>query len=355
VLNTAMARIDLSALRENLCVVRVLCPHSRIMAMVKANAYGHGLVPVARALDAADGFAVARLEEALELRQAGIDRRILLLSTLLDRADLRLCAQQDIDVTAHSPSSVADIDAVAREWALRVWLELDAGMHRAGLAPHAFIDADRRLCAHPGIVELVHMSHFSSAGSSMTAAMDRQLACFAECHAVNPHAGTSLANSAALITRPETHGTWVRPGIMLYGDNPLGGSRPLPLRAAMTVSAKIIAIRDVEAGETVGYNEAWTSPRESRIATIGIGYGDGYPRHAPSGTPVRVTDRIVPLVGAVSMDSLTVDVSACPGAQIGDEALLWGTELSAARVARHAGTISYELFASLGARVPRTY
>jgi alanine racemase len=323
--------------------------------MIKADAYGHGLLPVARALNAADGFAVARLQEALALREAGIEQRILLLATLLDHADLAICSQRSIDVTAHDKASVDSIDAVACKMPLRVWLKLDSGMHRVGLDPAAFIEADRTLASRPGVLELTHMTHFSSADDMTPSVMEQQLACFSACHSANPQAKVSLANSAALIARPDTHADWVRPGIMLYGSNPVRASHDVPLMAAMTLLARVIAVRDIGAGESVGYNRRWTSARPSRIATIGIGYGDGYPRQVGNGTPVLLDGRMAPLVGRVSMDSLTVDVTDYDRVAVGDEATLWGAELPVATIAEHARTISYELLTSLRPRVNREY
>jgi len=198
------------------------------------------------------------------------------------------------------------------------------------------------------------MTHFSSADEPTGAVLGDQIACFAACHRHNPQAHASLANSAALLTRPETHADWVRPGIMLYGGAPL--KRPLvTLRPAMTLTARVLAVRALGAGQSVGYNRRWTSTRPSRIATVGIGYGDGYPRHAPNGTPVLINGFVAPLAGAVSMDSLCVDVTDCESVAAGDEAILWGAALPAATVAEHAGTIDYALFTALGQRVNREY
>jgi alanine racemase len=323
--------------------------------MVKADAYGHGLLPVAEALNAADGLAVARLQEALALRGAGTAKRIVLLGTLLHTEDLKVCSEQHIDVTAHDESSVSSIVSHVERMPLRVWLKLDSGMHRIGLKPDAFVAADRLLSRHPGVLELVHMTHFSSAGSEAPAVVEQQLSQFWTCHKASSPAMVSLANSAALITKPETHADWVRPGIMLYGDNPLAARYPVPLRAAMTLRARIIAVRDIGVGESVGYNERWSSARPSRIATVGIGYGDGYPRHAPNGTPVLIDGGLASLVGQVSMDSLTVDVTDCEHVAVGNVATLWGPELPAATIAEWANTISYELFTSLQQRVSREY
>lgn len=352
-INTARARIDLSSLRHNFDAARRLCPQSRVMAMVKADAYGHGLCQIASALREADAFAVARLKEAILLREAGIAQRILLLSTLLSVDDLQRCSELNIDVTAHDQVSVIAIAEQAISTPLRVWLELDSGMHRAGLSPEAFIQADRVLAAHTGVLELVHMSHFSDALDAR--ATERQLACISGCRAASSRAPLSLANSAALITRPETRADWVRPGIMLYGDNPAGATHSVPLRAVMRLSARVVSIRDIGAHESVGYNGRWTSTRHSRIGTIGIGYGDGYPRHAPTGTPVWINGHRVPLVGRVSMDSLTVDLTESAEVSVGTEAILWGDELATALIADQAGTISYELLTSVSSRVTREY
>lgn len=324
------------------------------MAMVKADAYGHGLVPVAKALRDADGLAVARLQEAIALRRAGLTQRILLLGTLLDSNDVAECSALSIDVTAHDARSVEVIAAAARHQSLRVWLKLDSGMHRAGMDAQAFVEADRLLTSLPGIGELTHMTHFSSAEDLSSEATGQQIRCFFDCHQVNPSAKASLANSAALISRPDVHADWVRPGIMLYGGNPLAGCG-VDVRPVMTMLARVMAVRSIAAGEAVGYNRCWVSGRPSRIATLGIGYGDGYPRHAPNGTPVWINGRVAPLVGRVSMDSIGVDVTDCDDIVVGDEATLWGSSLSVAKIAEHAGTINYALLTGVSQRVSREY
>ncbi len=353
-LNTARVTVDLAALRHNLTVVRQLCPHSKIMAMVKADAYGHGLLPCARALSDANGFAVARLDEALQLRHAGIEQRILLLGTLLDDDELRLCSELNIDVTAHDTASLAQVEKAVMEHPLRVWLELDSGMHRLGFAPTEFAAADRQLHDNSGVIELLHWTHFSDAEDLRNDINDRQLALLQSARAHQDNA-VSVANSAAIIARPETHEAWVRPGIMLYGVNPLRAAHTPTLRAVMSLRANILAIRRIKQGEAVGYNRTWVAPRDSTIATIGIGYGDGYPRHARSGTPVWINDRCMPLVGRISMDSITVDITDHGSVNVGDEAELWGANLSADLVARYASTISYALFTGVTARVQRLY
>jgi alanine racemase len=351
--STARAHVDLNAIRHNLTLVRRLCSRSRVMAVIKADAYGHGLLPVAKALSDADGLAVARLQEALALRDSGITHRILLLGTLLDEAALETCSRQHIDVTAHDESSVNSIVAHAQVAPLRVWLKLDCGMHRMGLDEPAFVEADRALSTHPGVRELIHMTHFSSAHDRSRRAAES--ARFWVCHKLASKATVSLANSAALIASHDTHADWVRAGILLYGDNPLNSTHYLPVRTAMTVKARVIALREIGTGQSVGYDGCWTSARPSRVATIGIGYGDGYPRHAKNGTPILINGNMGALVGRVSMDSLTVDITDCGRVSVGDDAILWGPELLPARIAAHADTISYELFTSLTQRVHRNY
>jgi alanine racemase len=353
--NTASTLIDLSALRHNLEVVQRLCPDSRVMAMVKADAYGHGVVPAARALASADGFAVSRLQEALELRQAGFSHRVLLLGTLLDEVELRLCSAAEIDVTVHDAGSLAAITATAAGSPLRVWLKLDCGMHRLGLDLDSFRHARDRLAALPGVTELVLMTHFSTTHEMASTVMERQIARFIAAVEGHPAAQVSAANSAVLIAHPALRLGWVRPGISLYGENPLAIQHPLPLRAAMSVRATVIAVRDIEPGESVGYDGCWTAARPSRIATVGIGYGDGYPRSAANGTPVWIRGQRVPLVGRVSMDSITIDVTDCAGVAVGEEATLWGPELPVAVIAEWARTASYELFTGVGRRVTRAY
>jgi alanine racemase len=267
--------------------------------------------------------------------------------------DLAACASHNIDVVVHDAQSLQLAVAQAKRRALRVWLKLDSGMHRAGFDPAAFEQADAHLRRIGGIGEVVHMSHFSSAGDPVV--RTRQLKCFNRSHAVNVQALASTANSAALIASTDTHGEWVSPGIMLYGVNPLGSEPDLGLQPAMTLRSYVIAVRRVNAGDAVGYDGRWACVRESRIGTIGIGYADGYPQHSRNGTPICIRGRIVPLVGRVSMDSLTVDLTGHDDVEVGDSAILWGKEVPASVVAEHADTIPYDLFTSLTERVTREY
>lgn len=356
-LTTVRADIDLTALRRNLAVASELAGGARVLAVLKADAYGHGLTAAAAGLSAdADAFAVARLDEALTLREAGIGNRLVLLGTLLDEGELRQCGQLDIDVVVHDPKTCARIRSL-RGTHLRVWLKLDSGMHRLGLPPAAFAQAHRDLRDCPAVTQLLHMSHFASADEPDKPYTTQQLQCFEQLRRQLGAESVALsqANSAALIDRPESRADWVRPGIMLYGANPFGAGHPLALTAVMRLRANILALRDIPAGDPVGYGGDWVAPRPSRIATVGIGYGDGYPRHARNGTPVAVGEHIASLVGRVSMDSITVDVTGVPAVAIGDEVELWGTRVPVSEVARCAGTISYALLTGVTPRVPRRY
>jgi alanine racemase len=324
------------------------------MAVVKANGYGHGLIEVARAFAAADGLAVARLTEAEALRLAGVRSRLLLLATLLDEADVQWCSKNDVDVVIHDLRSVNVVVRVARSLPVRVWLEVDTGMHRVGLSIAEFEAADAVLRSTPGVIDIVHMTHFSGADDPDPVSMQAQLTLFASARAVRPVTSRSVMNSAGLIRNGEQAGNWTRPGMLLYGCNAVSGST-VAITPAMTLLSRVIAIRKIPRGAGVGYGASWTAPRPSVIATVGIGYGDGYPRHARSGTPVLVNGEAASLVGRVSMDSLAADITDLPTACVGDEVVLWGPRLPPAVVAEHAGTISYDLLTSLTTRVERIY
>ena len=356
---TATIRTD--ALRHNFSVVRAAAPGSGIMAVVKANAYGHGAVAVARALSAADAFAVARIEEALQLREAGIDKPIVALSELLDPEKVALCARHGIQPVIHDAAGIESLTAARKvtpgESPMVVWLKLDTGMHRLGVRPE---DCDRvyehlNACSHIAQVRL--MTHFSAADEVEDDATDRQIEQFGAATKTQASAVRSLANSAGVLAWKRSHADWVRPGIMLYGADPLATANELSaqLLPVMQLRSRVIAVREIEAGEAVGYNGTWRSERRSRIGIIAIGYADGYPRHARNGTPVLVDGDRVPLAGRVSMDMITVDLTDHASAGVGSTALLWGEGLPAERVAGGAETIPYELFTSVGGRAQLVY
>jgi alanine racemase len=348
------ATINLNAIRHNLQLARQCAPHSKIMTVIKADAYGHGMLEIAAALGEVDGLAVARLEEALKLRDAGISQRILLLGNHLSDEDFELCSRQQLDVEVHNLDMAEQLAGLSLATPLAIWLKVDTGMNRMGLAPTDFQQAQQLLQQSNNVKQQLLMTHFSSSDEALKQSCEQQTQLFLETIG-NSKAPTSLANSAAIIQHPETHGDWIRPGIMLYGANPLQQPCSLPLQAAMTLTAQVLAIREVTVGDTVGYNGIWKASGTCRIATIGIGYGDGYPRHARNGTPVVIRGQRAKLAGRVSMDMMTVDLSDCEGIEVGDEAILWGKGLPIEEIAECAQTISYALFTSVSARVSKLY
>jgi alanine racemase len=350
------ARINLAALRHNLGLVRQLAPATKAMAVVKANAYGHGALIVAQALDPlADALAVACIEEAQALREEGITAPILLLEGVFDPAELGVAAAQNIWVTIDNEQQLRWLEEARLPRPLGCWLKLDTGMHRLGATPGQAGDFYRRLKASSNARDDVILStHFASAdelGSDQTRMQLQQFD--AACRDLPGQ--RSAANSAGVLAWPASHYDWVRPGYMLYGNSPLGSDHPNArnLQPVMTLVSAVISLRDVAAGETVGYGATWTAARPSRIATVCIGYGDGYPRLAPNGTPVLVNGRRAGLAGRVSMDMITVDVTDLPGVSIGDEVVLWGDGLPVGEIAQHSGTIGYELTTRMPARTPR--
>lgn len=360
----ALAHIDLGALRHNLSEVRRLAPGAAILAVIKADAYGHGITRVAEALATADGLAVARIDEARHLRDHGIQTRIVLLSESPDREALDYCSRQAIDLVIHNPETLALLHTYTPATPLRLWLKHDSGMHRLGLDATALAQAAQFAAAAPGVAEFNYMTHFSSADERDDGTTRAQLQRFDTALAELPPAPVSCANSAAIIRQVgirqvRAQAQWVRPGLMLYGANPIDPAvcarYPVQLQPVMTLTAPVIALHTVAAGDGVGYNHRWIAPRDSVIATVAIGYGDGYPRHAGNGTPVEVAGQAAQLVGTVSMDMITVDVTDCRNVRVGDTATLWGGPVAAETVARHADTIPYQLFTGVTARVPRHY
>ena len=350
------ARLDLGALRHNLAIARDLAPHSKVMAVIKANAYGHGAVTIGRQLEAlVDALAVACIEEALELRDAGIAAPILLLEGVFEAKELGIAAQQGFWVTIDNEWQLRWLEEAVLPGPLHCWLKVDTGMHRLGVpatSTQAFyqrLQATKNTCG-----ETVIYTHFASADNLQSEQTTDQLQLFDAVCAGLP-AQRSAANSPGLLGWPDACYDWVRPGYMLYGNSPMAQPHPnaAALQAVMTLTSAVISVRDVPRGEAVGYGATWVAERPSRIATITIGYGDGYPRLAPNGTPVLVNGQRAALAGRVSMDMITVDVTELPGVKIGDEVVLWGKGLPLAEIAAHVGTIGYELTTRMPARTPR--
>lgn len=354
----AKAIIDLAAIRHNYQLAQQLTPHARALAVVKANAYGHGSVAVAQALEPlAPALAVCCMEEALELRRAGVRKPIVLLEGAFAATEVRTASEQDFWIVASGPEQLEMIATAKLQQPVTVWLKADSGMHRLGFAGQALRAAWQQVKSLPHVSDdVVIVTHFAAADELDSPYTQRQLDNFAAMTA-GLNARTSLANSAAIMAWPAAHGDYTRPGIMLYGASPF--LHPYPgaelLRPVMTLESAVISLRTLDAGETVGYGCSWTAPRRSTIATVAIGYGDGYPRQTPNGTPVWINGRRVPLAGHVSMDMITVDVTDLDGVKVGDRAELWGAHISLNEVAERVGTISYELTTRMPGRTPRVY
>jgi alanine racemase len=354
----ARAVVDTAALRHNLLSVREAAPGSRVMAVIKANAYGHGLVEVARALADADAFAVARLDEAVALRDAGLAHRIVLLEGVLRSEELSRAAALRLEPVIHCPEQVSALEQASLDNPLRAWLKIDTGMHRLGFPPGEAVGVARRLMASGALAKPpVCMTHLACADEPEETVTRSQLAAFAGAVADLP-GDRSAANSAAILAYPESHMDWVRPGIMLYGVSPFEGrcGADLGLRPVMSLSSPLIAVKDVPAGGRVGYGGTWTADRATRIGIAAVGYGDGYPRCLGStDTPVLLGGRKAQLVGRVSMDMIAIDLTDAGDAAVGDEVTLWGADLPVEILASRAGTIGYELLCGVTQRVAVSY
>jgi alanine racemase len=344
------ARISLSALERNLRVAR-RATRSRILAAIKANGYGHGLLRAADALRAADGFGVVDISEAVCLREAGLRQTILLLEGVFSAHDLQAAAQYDLAAVIHSPQQIAWLQAYPRRGDLQVWLKIDCGMNRLGFAAADVPAALEQLAHHPAVRDITLMTHF--AGADEPSGVAGQVQAF-DALTASLRMPRSLANSAALLRYPQTHADWVRPGIMLYGASPFAevSAQQLGLKPAMTLSSRIIATQELRAGDEVGYGALFRAENNMRIGIVACGYADGYPRHAPNGTPVLVDGQRTRTLGRVSMDMLYVDLSALPQADVGSRVVLWGEGMPIEEVARAAGTVSYGLMCARTPRVP---
>ena len=344
-----------AALRHNARVARQSAPGARLYAMVKADGYGHDIGLVAGVLNReVDGFGVALLEEVMTLRQQGIEAPLMLLEGFLDRDELLQCPRLNVEVVIHAPWQVELLEQMPKQ-SLTVWLKLDTGMHRLGLPVGEAAQWLARLRAIAGIRIAGLMTHFACADMAEDVSSKRQLDALVSL-AETEQLPFSAANSAALLRYPDSQGALVRPGIMLYGSSPLPGqsAAEIGLQPTQRLVARLIAINNVPAGERVGYGATWQAERDSRIGVVAIGYGDGYPRHAPNGTPVAINGQRTMLAGRVSMDMLTIDLTDVDDAKVGDEVELWGDIVDVDEVARLCGTISYELFCQITARVEKS-
>lgn len=344
------AYIDANALENNLRVAR-RTTSARIMAVIKANGYGHGLLRVAEALSGADGFALLDIRDAVQLREAGFRQTLLLLEGGFGAEDLALAAEYDLACVIHSTWQLALLDAYPKRGALDVWLKVNTGMNRLGFMPPQVAQSMAQLRHHQAVREITLMTHFANADEVRGVA--EPFALFNDL-AADYRVARSLANSAALLRYPQTHCDWVRPGVMLYGASPIAGvsAQQLGLKPAMTLSSRIIAVQELCAGDEVGYGASFRAGHAMRVGIAACGYADGYPRHAPTGTPILVDGQRTRTLGRVSMDMLHVDLSTLPQAGVGSQVVLWGEGLPIEEVASAAGTISYELMCALAGRVP---
>ena len=350
------AYIDLSALAHNLTVVRRYAPHSRIMAILKANAYGHGLLNAASALKDVDGFALLELDAAICLRDAGYQQPILLLEGFFSTEELAIFEQYRLSAVIHHVEQIAMLSA-SKHRNLNLFIKINTGMNRLGLAPAQFSQVINTLIKKQYQENITLMTHFASADEPCEQEnVMQQLQCFEAITAKYGHYPSSLANSAAIIRYPVTHTDWVRPGIMLYGASPFPDvtAAELNLRPVMTLSSKVIAVQELEAGERVGYHGLFRTDRPMRIGIVACGYADGYPRHAPTNTPVLINNQRSRILGRVSMDMLAVDLTSIENAGLNSPVILWGKGLSVDEVALNAGTNSYELLCALAPRVEKT-
>jgi alanine racemase len=382
------ANLDLSALENNLHVAR-RATSARIMSVIKANGYGHGLLRAAEALAATDGYALLDIQDAARLREAGYSQTILLLEGFFYTVDLGIVAEYELTCVIHSPWQIAMLDAYPGRGTLDVWLKVNSGMNRLGFAPQQVAQAMDQLRRHRAVRDITLMTHFANADEAR--GIREPLALFNDL-AAHYRVPRSLANSAALLRYPEAHGDWVRPGIMLYGASPFVdvSAQQLGLKPAMTLSSRIIATQELRAGDEVGYGALFRAEHAMRIGIVACGYADGYPRQsgrvepeapgthrptprgwsgrvepeapgthlptpggcAPGGTPILVDGQRSKTLGRVSMDMLYVDLSALPQAEIGSHVVLWGEGMPIEEVAHAAGTVSYELMCALTERVP---
>lgn len=353
----AWSEIHLPSLEHNLEQVCRLAPHSRVMAVIKANGYGHGLLRVAQALKGADAYAVASVDEALRLRDANMDKPIVLLAGFLDAAELMLVADQQLQPVIHHAQQLDLLETVVVSRPLRVWLKVDTGMHRLGFTPEELVLAWKRLSALDQVVQISLMTHFSSADERDSETTKGQINRFNEVVAMLPEqarlAQKSLANSAGVMAWSESHSDWVRPGLMLYGVSPFEGQegRDLGLKPVLSFKTRLVSIKPLKRGDSVGYGASFTASRDMVMGVCAAGYGDGYPRHVSAGITVRINDREAAVIGRVSMDLICLDLTGFEDVNMGDEVTLWGDRLPVERVAAKAGTIPYELLCQMTARV----
>lgn len=345
--------IDLNALRYNLAQVRQKAPASSVLAMVKSNGYGHGIIRAAFALSEADALGVACFEEGMQLRQAGVKSPIVLMEGLFYPDELQQSAKENFTLIVHHHAQLDMLKKSSLKEAFSVWLKIDTGMHRLGFAPDEAREVYQQLMNCPAVKKPVGwITHFSESDARNKPSTQNQMNLFNKVVKGLP-GPRSLANSGGILAWPESHADWVRPGIMLYGVSPFSEceGREFGLQPVMSLTSELIAVHSVKKGEAVGYGGTWSCPEDMRVGIVAVGYGDGYPWHAKNGTPVLVNQKRCPLIGRVAMDMLTVDLRTQPTAKVGDPVVLWGKDLPVEIVAAHSSTIGYELLTRIAPRV----
>ncbi|MBL4866363.1 MAG: alanine racemase [Pseudomonadales bacterium] len=348
------AYINVGALRHNLSRVRHFAPNQKIWAVIKADGYGHGLLNVASALNDAEGFGVAHLDEAMELRDSGILHPLLILEGAWDSQELTKAVRRRFQLVVHQWEQIEMLENTQLSDPVMIWLKIDTGMNRLGIAMDDFNKAYQRLqnCKQVRCVNL--MTHFSCADNLDNPSTLKQIESFNDTVGDLPGC-RSMANSAGILGWTDSLADWVRPGIALFGGCPIQGKMPsdFGLKPVMTLQSKLIAIQNVKVGESVGYGAKWTAQEPTRVGVVAIGYGDGYPRHAVDGTPVLIRGYLAPIVGLDSMDMITINLNNVEHAKTGDPVTLWGDGLAAEIVAEKCDTISYELFCKITSRVKK--
>ncbi len=349
------ASIDVKALQHNLTQVRNLAPDSKVMAILKANAYGHGLLTCSKALEDADAFGLLDLSDAISLRKEGFKKPICLLEGFFSKEELPEITENNLESVIHSDWQIDVLKKFSPELKLNVWLKIDTGMNRLGFTADQFKSALKRLSTLKCIRNISLMSHLANADQRNDSMTQQQLKEFLSISENLSNTVRSLANSAGLLAHPDCHLDWVRPGIMLYGSSPFtdATASSLNLQAVMSLHSEIISIKGCKKDDAVGYGGSWRCPEEMRVGVVACGYGDGYPRLAPSGMPVMVAGKQTQLIGRVSMDMITVDLRGIDAATVGSPVELWGRNVSVDTVAERVGTISYELLCGITERVVR--
>ncbi|MGQ0442373.1 MAG: alanine racemase [Methylophilaceae bacterium] len=345
------AIISHSALQHNLNVVKQHAPRSKIMSVVKANGYGHGLINVAHGLNATNGFAVLNLNEAVDLREAGFEQTILLLEGVFIQEEMKLAAAFGLDTVVHAALQIDMLEQVKLARPMHVHLKMNTGMNRLGFMPSDYVAAFARLKTCKNVAGITLMTHFATADEARGIAEPLQRFQSTIKGLKQP---ISLANSAAIMRHSEAHADWVRPGIMLYGATPVSGTPAVKfnLKAAMQLTSEIIAVQAIQAGESVGYGHCFTATKNTRVGVVACGYADGYPRHALNGTPIAVAGKRTQTLGRVSMDMLFCDLTDIPEANIGAPVELWGSAVPVDAIAEASATVGYELLCAVSPRVP---